>query len=104
MNADRETSPGVPGLAMPEESGFVLDLASNPHADLLADALMIRANCKAAEDRLGALKDYEIDWRCAWRFTRRAMAKATGRPESEFDAWLDHHEAGEVACEISEGE
>jgi hypothetical protein len=83
------------------EEPFVLDLDSNPHPALLNDALMIRANAEAAIARLAPLKDYEIDWRVAWRFYLRAMSKATGLPAADFTPWLDR---AEVACEIAEAE
>lgn len=72
---------------------FVLDLDSNPHPRMLERALITRANARVAEERLGPLKEYDVDWRIAWRYYLRAMADATGCEEAEFDAWLDQHEA-----------
>lgn len=73
-------------------SDFVLDRAENPHPKLLEYALLARANARAATELHGPLRDHEVDWRTAFRFYMKAMADATGCPEEELEAWLDHHE------------
>ena len=75
------------------ENPFLLDLDSNPHPRMLKAALMIRANARTAEQRVGERKSYDVDWRIGWRFYLRAMADATGCTEDDLEAWMDRHEA-----------
>lgn len=74
--------------ALPAEP-FVLERVENPHPEMLADAQLVRANAIAATERLGELRDCDLDWRQAWKFYRRAMAKATGCSEADIDAWVE---------------
>lgn len=60
---------------------FVLDLASNPHPRMLAEALLARA---CAFDSPEAM--------AYWMGYRAAMAGATGCDATEIDAWMDHHQ------------
>lgn len=63
---------------------FVLDLAENPHPDLLEYAIQLRRAARASDDPI--LKAFflgGVEWAC----------RATGWKSETLNAWLDAHEA-----------
>lgn len=69
---------------MATEAGpFVLDLASNPHPLMLANALKARTKARRTET------DVDMAY---WRGYLYAMSDATGCHLEDLNAWLDSHE------------
>lgn len=61
------------------ESDFVLDRVENPHEDMLVHVLAARDTARSGHSDAVAY----------WRGCLDTMAKATGCPASEIEAWMD---------------
>lgn len=71
------------------DAPFVLDLASNPHPRMLAEALELRAAARARR-RCRWLRR-AVAARSRWAGYRQALIAATGADPDDVDAWLDRH-------------
>lgn len=86
IEPDPGPSSEVLGSEATEESGFVLDLDSNPHPKMLDGALRAR--------RAARFDPFDDEQRMYWLGYLHAMADATGCERDDIEAWMDRHEGG----------
>lgn len=72
--------PGSLHAPAPKHEPFVLDLASNPHPDLLAGAAYYRS-----------IRFDSTETLAMWHGVLAGMCLATGLGPDHFEAWLDAH-------------
>lgn len=73
---------------MTDEEPFVLDLAANPHRELLEFVLTARRRARLSDTNHAAKAFY--------MGALMACAKATGLPVDQIGAWLDHHDTPDL--------